>query len=564
MQPYQSPAGKPKSPQDPWRLPRRQIDPEDIVDIIRRNRSWLAAPTLAGLVLAVVIAFLWPDTYVSTSVIRVVPPQVPANFVPTNVATQMSERINSMAQTILSRGTLTSIIETYGLYPRQRNSLPLEDIIEDMKGAIHIGRVRSIQESRGNNLTAFQVEFAYENRYLAQKVCQDLVSRFINENTRERANQSAMTTQFLKDQWQAAKNELDQIERELTEFRIRNAGQLPDQWGVNIQQLSALEARLSNLNGNIGRLNQEKLMLESQIRMAKERIDAIRGAAAGIVGGEYTDPRLAAYNEQIKQAERQLTVQLQAYTANHPDVRRYEAQIELLRKERDAYIASSKDRAASAPAEEAARVVLTPEQARELQSLTAELQDRQLEIQAKDLQIEEAVKEVGRTNQRIAMVEQRLQAAPVGQQEYATVIRDYDLAKRRYDELNTKMSASEIATDLENRKQGETLELLDPASLPERPTDPARPLIIVMGLLVGLGIGVGLVLLREMKDTTLKSLKDVRAYTQLVVLGSVPLLENDLVVMRRRRMAWLAWTTACLFAIAAMTGSIYYYYATKV
>jgi uncharacterized protein involved in exopolysaccharide biosynthesis len=126
------------------------------------------------------------------------------------------------------------------------------------------------------------------------------------------------------------------------------------------------------------------------------------------------------------------------------------------------------------------------------------------------------------------------------------------------------MSQSQIATDLENRKQGETLELLDPASLPERPAKPIRSIMIIMGVCLGVGAGGILVFLREMKDASLKTLKDVRAYTQLTILGSVPLLENDLVVMRRRRMAWLGWTAACVFAIAAMAGSIYYYYATKV
>ena len=63
---------------------------------------------------------------------------------------------------------------------------------------------------------------------------------------------------------------------------------------------------------------------------------------------------------------------------------------------------------------------------------------------------------------------------------------------------------------------------------------------------------------REMKDTSLKNLKDVRAYTQMAILGSVPLLENDFVVRRRRRMAWLGWTTACLAAAVVMSGSVVY------
>ena len=68
---------------------------------------------------------------------------------------------------------------------------------------------------------------------------------------------------------------------------------------------------------------------------------------------------------------------------------------------------------------------------------------------------------------------------------------------------------------------------------------------------------------REMKDTSLKNLKDVRAYTQMAILGSVPLLENDFVVRRRRRMAWLGWTAACLIAALMMAGAITYYFQTR-
>jgi hypothetical protein len=66
-----------------------------------------------------------------------------------------------------------------------------------------------------------------------------------------------------------------------------------------------------------------------------------------------------------------------------------------------------------------------------------------------------------------------------------------------------------------------------------------------------------------MKDTSLKNLKDVRAYTQMAVLGSIPLLENDFVVKRRRRLAWLGWTTACLVAVVVMVGAIVYYESTR-
>ena len=88
-------------------------------------------------------------------------------------------------------------------------------------------------------------------------------------------------------------------------------------------------------------------------------------------------------------------------------------------------------------------------------------------------------------------------------------------------------------------------------------------MIIPIGAALGLLLGVVIAGAREMKDTSLKNLKDVRAYTQMAILGSIPLLENDFVVRRRRRLAWLGWTTACLAAVVTMAGSVVYYIATN-
>ncbi len=55
----------------------------------------------------------------------------------------------------------------------------------------------------------------------------------------------------------------------------------------------------------------------------------------------------------------------------------------------------------------------------------------------------------------------------------------------------------------------------------------------------------------------------MRAYTKMAILGSIPLLENDFVVRRRKRLAWLGWTTASLVAVVIMSGSVVYYYVTK-
>jgi drug/metabolite transporter (DMT)-like permease len=143
-------------------------------------------------------------------------------------------------------------------------------------------------------------------------------------------------------------------------------------------------------------------------------------------------------------------------------------------------------------------------------------------------------------------------------------MQERNAARDRYDGLTVKKVQSELATDLENRRQGEMLELLDPASLPQTPFAPNRWIIVAVGTFIGLAVGLSVAGGREVKDTSLKNLKDVRAYTQLTVLASVPLLENDFVVRRRRRMAWLLWSAACFVGILIMSGSIAYYYVRKV
>ena len=165
----------------------------------------------------------------------------------------------------------------------------------------------------------------------------------------------------------------------------------------------------------------------------------------------------------------------------------------------------------------------------------------------------------------LGLIQARIESTPVSEQQYA---RHHSGSRSR--ETEVRRSQQETRRSRRSPKissgsqQGETLEVLDPASLPQTPTQPKRRVDHRRGNGLGLVIGLFLAGAREAKDTSLKNLKDVRAYTQLTILGSVPLLENDLVVRRRKRLTWLAWSTACLVGIVIMTGSAFYYYATRV
>ncbi len=544
---------------------RRPLDVEDFIDIIRRHKAWILGPLFLGLVASVVVAFLWPDTYVSSAIIRVVPAQVPERFVPSNVNAELGQLINSMTQQILSRGTLTNLIQTYNLYPGDRRRKPMEDVIEQMRLDIKVGGVRSLTRQVGRELStisAFEVSFSYSDRILAQRVTADLVTRYIDENIRARSSQSVLTTQFLRDQWEGAKRDYESSEQKLSDFRARNAGRLPEQVQLNLQKLSALENRLANVNASVSRAGNDKLLLESQIQNLKAQLsNLVMTSESTTTESVGRSERLVRLEQQIVNGEMTVNALRDRYTDTHPDVQRAKSDLDLLKKSREAILAEEKAKPEVKPTVVSA---INPAAYKEGKAIEAMIAQGQSQVQIKEIEIQELGQQRTAVEREIANVRQALQSSPVSDTEYATLMQERNSARQRYDELTVKKGQSELATDLENRRQGEMLELLDPASLPQTPSAPNRWLIVGVGTCIGLALGLTIAGGREVKDTSLKNLKDVRAYTQLTVLASVPLLENDFVVRRRRRLGWLLWSAACFFGILIMCGSIAYYYVRRV
>jgi capsular polysaccharide biosynthesis protein len=91
--------------------------------------------------------------------------------------------------------------------------------------------------------------------------------------------------------------------------------------------------------------------------------------------------------------------------------------------------------------------------------------------------------------------------------------------------LQKKRDNSEMAVNLERKQEGEQFSVLDPANFPDKPSFPNRPLFVLGGLGGGLGLGLGLAFLLEMKDTSVKTERDVEFSLHLPVLAMVPEIE---------------------------------------
>ncbi|HEX5430509.1 MAG TPA: GNVR domain-containing protein, partial [Bryobacteraceae bacterium] len=338
----------------------------------------------------------------------------------------------------------------------------------------------------------------------------------------------------------------------------QNNGRLPDQVNANTEQLRALQSNITYLDNAISRGENDKLQLETNLRIYNDNLEALKKQPQDTLATQQKSARLAEADRDIENWQNQLTALRQRFKETWPDVQAAEARLAAAQKKRDAI--ASEEASAVKPA---AGQHVDPENAKAQRDLDANIRRTQSAIQAKDLEIQNYNKELKHTNDLIKVYQSRIETIPLGEKQYNDLMQDRNLAKENYQHLQQNLEKAEIAQEMEGRKQGENMEILDAASLPQTPSEPKRPLVISVGAVIGLLLGILIAGAREMKDTSLKNLKDVRAYTQMAILGSIPLLENDFVVRRRKRLAWLGWTTACLVAVIVMSGSVVYYYATK-
>jgi len=562
----------------PLSTPRRALDVEDYIDIMRRQKAWIIGPAFAGLVLGVVVAFVQPDQYMATGYIRVSPPQVPQNYVQTNIAEDSASRMSMIYQTVTGRGNLINLIQVHKLYPNEVKRLPIEDLAERMRKDIRLSPLATLRGGSAggrNQGAAYSLSFSYSDRNLAHKVCADLISKFVDDAVRVTTNASLVTTQFMKNQTETAKKELDDIDRKITEFKMKNPSELPEREQMLFARLSGLESTIQNLNLSISRVNSEKLQLEANLRILRDQAVASaqqQGQSVTETGAVVSssarpaDPQaaqLAAANKRIQDLEDFLAGLKQNWKDDHPDVVRVSGQLEALKKQREQLtlemeLARANEPAPSAnPSQRRGQPAAPSKETRDLLGALARVQTA---IQAKELEAEDLARQLADARNKLREYQAKADGSPLMQNQYLALLQDREAAWKRYYDLYNKLQNSEMGTILVNQRQSETVEILDQPMVPSAPYSPKRELFIAGGLVIGLMLGAGFAGVREIKDSSLKNLKDVRAYTKLTVLGSVPLLESDFVVRRRRRLAWLAWSVSILLGLLMMGGSAFYYF----
>lgn len=314
---------------------------------------------------------------------------------------------------------------------------------------------------KGND--AFTIQYTHGDPEKARQVTDRLVALFIEETSASRESQVEQATSFLETQVQQAAKELESQEQAVQRYKQAHLGSLPEQ----------LQSNLATLQ----RLQLEQETIAQSLRAAQDRTALLEAQPAA--GRSAAPADLAALRDQLEALRGR-------YTDEHPDVVALRARVQRL------------ERAAAAPAEPSSRGL------QEAQAEVRSLQDRRVDLV-----------------RRMAEIQVRVEAAPRGEQDLATLSRDLTKLKENYLGLLNKKLEAQMVEKLEKRWKGERFKVLDPASLPDRPIYPSRRLFLAGGLVLGAGLGLLLCVGAETLDHSIKHLGDLQAALPYPLVASV-------------------------------------------
>jgi polysaccharide biosynthesis transport protein len=473
-----------------------------------RRRAWIIG-AIFSLVLAIglTVTMLIPPTYESTGTIVIESQQVPTDLVQATVTSFADERIEIIKQRVMTRENLLRIIEKHQLFkgPEYEGSkITPSDMIDQMRQRIGVILVNANVQNRGGRAAsgtiAFKVSFEHRRPDVAQRVANELVTLFLDENVKVRTERATQTTVFLSQEATKLKTELETLEAQIAGYKVENGNSLPDNAPMTATAIQRLESDLRSL--------------EAEGRSANEEIRAFELELAGAKAGLGTSSQTRTPEQELSAAKAELARLAALYTDNHPDVRAAKRKVEGL------------DRSAGTNSPSGSGV-----------QTTADLQVARIEnrIAAARNRIALINQQQSAIRHRIGMAEQQLMKAPQVERGLAALTRDYQNAQKKYDEIRAKQMTAQVAENLEDDQKAERFTLLEPPLFPDKPIKPNRSKMGAMSLFVALVAALGVVFVLETIHGTVRGADALALVVGQRPLVSIPYIEVEEEVVKRNK-----------------------------
>jgi capsular exopolysaccharide synthesis family protein len=448
--------------------------------LILRKHQWLILSFMLAVVTIVAIAtFRMQPVYVATARIEI--DRENANILPFQGADSYDYMVDSenyietQAKILTSETLALQTIRNSGLTSRPEFSSPggtseavaLGSLANQKRPPELAEFLGSLSVKRVPNSRLMDVSFESTDPELASRIVNAHLATYVEQNYRSKYESTTQASTWLADQLSDFKVKVQKSEDARISYERQN-----QIWTLDDKQNMTTQ-RLGDINRQFTDAQSERMKKESLYEFAKAgNLDAVPQVQSNTALTDLLKKRTEATAE--------YTDALAQYGPNFPKVQRLKSQL----KDMDQNIEKEKQKVLD---------VLESDyrEARQRETLMSKALD-----QAK-----------AETNQ---MAEKLV--------EYNILKREAEANKALYEGLMTKMKETAISAGL----RSSNIRIVDPAMIPASPARPAKARNVMLAFLVGLIGGVGLALLREYLDNTVKTPDDIETLARLPSLAVVP------------------------------------------
>ena len=474
-------------------MEERAFHPLDYVSVVNRRRWWLIVPLATCFIGGAILALVLPAWYRADATIGVTAASVSPELLRSGAAAlDREERIRALTQQLYSRSLMERVAREEGL----ATDKPIEQVVADLRANTMVRPDDPMAKAAAKpGLDTFVISYLDRTPEQSQRVTNKLAQVFVDETQRAREQRAERSSEFLAAQLRESQDRLVTLEERLRQKKEAYMGRLPEQRDANLQMVASLSQRLESTS-NALRGEQDRLsMIERQIEAMRQGIADVPALRADI-GAATPQGRVALLQRQL--AEARMT-----YTDKHPEIQRLQQELQEARDDLKRGAGKGMER------DDLLRSDPTYQQL---------LADRNVAR----LRVSSLRREEGATRAQINEYQRRVEAAPMVEQELASLDREYQLEKTQYSQLAAKHKAALVAEDLERRQGSERFSLLYPAGLPRSPETPNRPRLLLMSLALGLFLGIGLAMGREYLDRSVHDARALQSEFEVPVLAEIP------------------------------------------
>ena len=512
-------------------LSTESITPHYIFEIILRRRWYIMVPLCCAMIFGIYLSITLPRVYKARTLILVEPQRVPSNYVKSVVSIDIGSRISTISQQVMSRTNIEKIINDFNIFTAPgQEKMYLEDKLEAVRRKIEVDVTRT-----RSGTDAFSISYKGQDPDKVMRVANRLASYFIDENLRVREEQATGTSSFLDDELKLKKQELQRIEYELTSYRIKHMGGLPEQLETNLRTLDRLHTEYNAKQAALREIRYNMSLAKEQSSLFSVNNDLFSDDDL-LTEGSQDSTEVAMLKDQIEKLKLK-------YTEKHPDVVRLQKRIEKIEAQNKEKQEAAESDGDSADGKSNGVDNINNFDFAAIQNRTFETEIKKLENDLKKIE-----KEIEKYNKLV-------EDTAIREQELYSINRDYENVKDAYNSLLSRKLEAGISVSMERKQKGEQFRVIDYATLPEKPISPDVKKLFVLMVLGGIGIGGGLSFVLEFFNHSYRDVQALEDQFNFKVLAVIPTIidqrKNIMKKLNTISSAMMAAATLAVFGVFA-------------